>query len=117
MLTGGAAPDVAAVVESRYPRTLLGVLAGAGLAVAGTLMQGVSRNPLAEPGLLGINAGASAGIVTATAWFGASGTTATMWWALPRPCSPECSSTSSVRRAPVRAWYAWSWQARSSRPS
>ncbi|MGW2278162.1 FecCD family ABC transporter permease [Streptomyces sp. NPDC001770] len=83
VLTGRAAPGVTAVVESRYPRTLLGVLAGAGLAVAGTLMQGVSRNPLAEPGLLGINAGASAGIVTATAWFGASGTTATMWWALP----------------------------------
>ncbi|MFD6423604.1 FecCD family ABC transporter permease [Streptomyces sp. NPDC060198] len=83
VLTGHADPNVTAIVESRYPRTLLGVLAGAGLAVAGTLMQGVSRNPLAEPGLLGINAGASATIVTATAWFGASGATATMWWALP----------------------------------
>ncbi|WP_299538555.1 iron ABC transporter permease [uncultured Streptomyces sp.] len=83
VLTGSADPNVTAIVESRYPRTALGVLAGLSLAVAGTLMQGVSRNPLAEPGLLGINAGASAGIVTATAWFGASGSTATMWWALP----------------------------------
>ncbi|KAB2590223.1 FecCD family ABC transporter permease [Streptomyces arboris] len=81
---GGTADDnVTAIIESRYPRTALGVLAGLCLAVAGTLMQGVSRNPLAEPGLLGINAGASASIVAATAWFGASGATDTMWWALP----------------------------------
>ncbi|RPK56911.1 Ferric enterobactin transport system permease protein FepD [Streptomyces sp. ADI96-02] len=83
VLTGSAGPDVTVIVESRYPRTVLGVLAGVCLAVAGTLMQGVSRNPLAEPGLLGINAGASASIVAATAWFGASGATDTMWWALP----------------------------------
>ncbi|MFI5617127.1 FecCD family ABC transporter permease [Streptomyces sp. NPDC051567] len=71
------------VVESRYPRTVLGVLAGVCLAVAGTLMQGVTRNPLADPGLLGVNAGASASIVAATAFLGASGRTDTMWWALP----------------------------------
>lgn len=81
---GGTADDnVTAIIESRYPRTALGVLAGLCLAVAGTLMQGVSRNPLAEPGLLGINAGASASIVAATAWFGASGATDAVWWALP----------------------------------
>ncbi|MFE1475185.1 FecCD family ABC transporter permease [Streptomyces cyaneofuscatus] len=83
VLGGTAADNVTAIIESRYPRTALGVLAGLCLAVAGTLMQGVSRNPLAEPGLLGINAGASASIVAATAWFGASGATDTMWWALP----------------------------------
>ncbi|MFJ8748462.1 FecCD family ABC transporter permease [Streptomyces sp. NPDC102441] len=83
VLTGGAGPEVTAVVESRCPRTALGVLAGLCLAVAGTLMQGISRNPLAEPGLLGINAGASASVVAATAWFGVSGSVATMWWALP----------------------------------
>ncbi|MCX4680722.1 iron ABC transporter permease [Streptomyces sp. NBC_01433] len=83
VLTGTADPNVTTIIESRYPRTALGVLAGLCLAVAGTLMQGVSRNPLAEPGLLGINAGASASIVAATAWFGASGSTDTMWWALP----------------------------------
>ncbi|AZK98134.1 MULTISPECIES: FecCD family ABC transporter permease [Streptomyces] len=83
VLSGTADAQLTAVVESRYPRTALGVLAGLALAVAGTLMQGVSRNALAEPGLLGINAGASASIVTATAFLGASGGTATMWWALP----------------------------------
>ncbi|OKJ10035.1 iron ABC transporter permease [Streptomyces sp. CB00316] len=83
VLGGSAEENVTAIIESRYPRTALGVLAGLCLAVAGTLMQGVSRNPLAEPGLLGINAGASASIVAATAWFGASGATDTMWWALP----------------------------------
>ncbi|MEO3977966.1 iron ABC transporter permease [Streptomyces sp. CAU 1734] len=83
VLTGSAGPTVTTVIESRYPRTALGVLAGLCLAVAGTLMQGVTRNQLAEPGLLGINAGAAAGIVTATAFWGASGSTAAMWWALP----------------------------------
>ncbi|MFJ4973071.1 FecCD family ABC transporter permease [Streptomyces sp. NPDC088755] len=83
VLGGSADENVTAIIESRYPRTVLGVLAGLCLAVAGTLMQGVSRNPLAEPGLLGINAGASASIVAATAWLGASGATDTMGWALP----------------------------------
>ncbi|GAA3004562.1 FecCD family ABC transporter permease [Streptomyces fulvorobeus] len=83
VLSGTAGPNITTIVESRYPRTALGVLAGLCLAVAGTLMQGVSRNPLADPGLLGINAGASASIVTATAFLGATGATATMWWALP----------------------------------
>ncbi|MFE4916477.1 FecCD family ABC transporter permease [Streptomyces sp. NPDC056652] len=83
VLSGTADPYVTTVVESRYPRTALGLLAGLCLAVAGTLTQGVTRNPLADPGLLGINAGAAASVVAATAFLGASGTTDTMWWALP----------------------------------
>jgi iron complex transport system permease protein len=83
VLTGHGDPHHTAVIESRHPRTALGILAGACLAVAGTLMQGVTRNPLAEPGMLGINAGASATIVLATAYLGASGHSATLWWALP----------------------------------
>lgn len=83
VLTGdGGDAYIRTLVESRYPRTVLGVLAGLCLAVAGTLMQGVTRNPLAEPGLLGINAGASASIVAATAFLGASGQRETIWWAL-----------------------------------
>lgn len=57
-LTGTADPYTTAVVESRYPRTILGILTGAALAVAGLLLQGITRNPLADPGLLGVNAGA-----------------------------------------------------------
>ncbi|WP_084962417.1 FecCD family ABC transporter permease [Thermoactinospora rubra] len=83
VLNGTADPNTAAVVESRYPRTALGVLAGLCLAVAGTLMQGVTRNPLADPGLLGITSGASAAIVTSMAFLGASGHWSTVVWALP----------------------------------
>lgn len=47
------------VRELRVPRTEVGLLAGAALGACGALMQGVTRNPLAEPGILGINAGAA----------------------------------------------------------
>ncbi|WP_345069484.1 FecCD family ABC transporter permease [Leifsonia kafniensis] len=71
------------VVASRIPRTLLGLLAGASLAVAGAVMQGITRNPLADPGLFGVNAGAAAAIVTASAFFGAGSAATTVWVALP----------------------------------
>jgi iron complex transport system permease protein len=45
--------------DSRIPRTLLGLICGAALGVAGALMQAATRNPLADPGLLGVNAGAA----------------------------------------------------------
>ncbi|MFW6034342.1 MAG: iron chelate uptake ABC transporter family permease subunit, partial [bacterium] len=51
------------VLDSRLPRVLAALLAGAALAVAGASVQAVSRNPLAEPGLLGITAGAGVGAV------------------------------------------------------
>ncbi|MHA7159500.1 FecCD family ABC transporter permease [Glutamicibacter endophyticus] len=51
------------VVASRIPRTVAGVLIGLALGLAGALMQALTRNPLAEPGILGINAGASLGVV------------------------------------------------------
>jgi iron complex transport system permease protein len=53
------------VQEVRVPRTLAGLLAGAALGLAGAVMQGVTRNPLADPGLLGVNAGASVAVVFA----------------------------------------------------
>jgi ferric hydroxamate transport system permease protein len=51
------------VLDQRYPRVLAALLAGAALATAGTVVQAVCRNPLAEPGLLGITAGAGVGAV------------------------------------------------------
>ncbi|WP_375537835.1 FecCD family ABC transporter permease [Streptomyces sp. Amel2xB2] len=51
------------VREVRVPRTLAGVLAGVALGLAGAVMQGVTRNPLADPGLLGVNSGASVAVV------------------------------------------------------
>lgn len=56
----------------RIPRTQLGLLAGAGLAVAGAVMQGITRNPIASPSVLGINAGASFAVVASIYVFGVS---------------------------------------------
>ncbi|NUR87792.1 MAG: iron chelate uptake ABC transporter family permease subunit, partial [Nonomuraea sp.] len=50
-------------LELRVPRTLLGILAGAALGVAGAILQGVTRNPLADAGIMGINAGAAVCVV------------------------------------------------------
>lgn len=61
------------VRELRAPRTLIGAAAGACLAVAGALTQGVTRNPLGAPGILGVNAGAAFAVVTAI--YGANLTT------------------------------------------
>lgn len=51
--------------EIRAPRTLLGLSVGAALAMSGAVMQGLFRNPLADPGLLGVSAGATLGAITA----------------------------------------------------
>ncbi len=56
----------------RVPRALVAALVGASLGVAGAIMQGVTRNPLAEPGILGINAGAALAVVAAVFLFGVS---------------------------------------------
>lgn len=65
----GTVMDVT-ILELRWPRTVLAVCAGICLGLAGTLVQGHTRNPVADPGLLGINQGAALAIVTATALAG-----------------------------------------------
>lgn len=70
------------VVEARIARTAVGLLVGAGLAVAGAAMQGLTRNPLADPGLLGVNAGASLAVVVAISVFGVGSLTGYVWWAM-----------------------------------
>ena len=60
---GAALRDYAVIVNIRLPRMVLGVLIGAGLAVSGLLMQGLFRNPLADPGLVGVSSGAALGAV------------------------------------------------------
>ncbi|MEX9251966.1 Fe(3+)-siderophore ABC transporter permease [Pseudenterobacter timonensis] len=64
--------DCTIVLDARLPRTLAGLLAGAALGLAGALMQTLTRNPLADPGILGVNAGASFAIVLGAALFGFS---------------------------------------------
>jgi iron complex transport system permease protein len=73
--------DAIIVQDLRIPRTILGLLVGAALGVAGALMQALTRNPLADPGLLGVNAGAAAAVVTATAVLGVTSTMAYIWFA------------------------------------
>ncbi|NPC96494.1 iron ABC transporter permease [Nocardioides sp. zg-DK7169] len=68
-----------AAVSKRVPRTLLAVLVGAALAVAGAVMQGVTRNPLADPGILGVNMGASLAVITGIAWFGLTAASSYIW--------------------------------------
>ncbi|RWM80416.1 MAG: iron ABC transporter permease [Mesorhizobium sp.] len=58
-----SARDRLIVYDIRLPRVILGVLIGAALAVSGAVMQGLFRNPLADPGLIGVSAGASLGAV------------------------------------------------------
>ncbi|WLQ15973.1 Fe(3+)-siderophore ABC transporter permease [Hahella aquimaris] len=70
-LSGDASgPDATIILESRLPRTLLGLLAGAALGASGALIQALTRNPLAEPGILGVNAGAGLAMVLGVAFFG-----------------------------------------------
>ena len=66
----------------RAPRTAAALLVGAALAVSGVLMQALSRNPLAEPGLLGVNSGAAASVVVGVGVFGVSSPFVQLWLAL-----------------------------------
>ena len=62
--------DANVVLQQRVPRTVIGLFAGAALGMAGALMQGLTRNPLADPGLLGVNAGASVAVLLAITLLG-----------------------------------------------
>lgn len=57
--------DRVVLLDIRLPRLVMGILVGAGLAVSGAVMQGLFRNPLADPGLIGVSSGASLGAICA----------------------------------------------------
>lgn len=76
----GSGDDVL-IRDVRVPRTVLGLLVGAALGLAGAVMQALTRNPLAEPGILGVNAGASAAVVSAISFFGVTSLTGYVWFA------------------------------------
>jgi iron complex transport system permease protein len=65
--------------ELRIPRTLLALLVGAAIGLSGAIMQGVTRNPLADPGLLGINSGAALFVVLGISLFGLTTLTSYVW--------------------------------------
>jgi iron complex transport system permease protein len=68
-------------LEMRVPRTIVGLLAGAALGLSGAVLQGVTRNPLADPGIMGVNAGAAAAVVAAITFLGAAAVTTYIWFA------------------------------------
>ncbi|MER7848679.1 iron chelate uptake ABC transporter family permease subunit [Kitasatospora sp. NPDC096077] len=74
--------DWIVVHHSRIPRTLLGIAVGAALGVSGAMMQALTRNPLADPGLLGVNGGAAAAVAAGTALFDLKTFGAFVWFAL-----------------------------------
>ncbi|MCN9240420.1 iron ABC transporter permease [Streptomyces sp. RY43-2] len=81
LLHGGNSADAQVVRSLRVPRTVIGVMVGAALAVAGTVLQGITRNPIAEPGILGISQGASMGVVCAIAFLGVHSLNGYVWYA------------------------------------
>ncbi len=80
-LFGDDGSESAAIVrELRVPRTLVGLAVGVALGLAGALMQALTRNPLADPGILGVEAGAAAAIVASIAAFGVTDPRAYIWF-------------------------------------
>ena len=73
--------DHLVVRELRLPRTIVGLLVGVALGMSGAVMQAVTRNPLADPGILGVNAGASFAVVLGIFAFGVGSTLGLVWFA------------------------------------
>ena len=78
---GGGTVNSDILFGIRLPRTVVGLLVGAALGMAGAVMQGITRNPLADPGILGVNAGAALGVVTAIYVFGITVFSLYVWFA------------------------------------
>ncbi|MEV1009149.1 iron ABC transporter permease [Streptomyces sp. NPDC049881] len=81
--SGGDAHTPAAEVvrELRLPRTVIGLMVGAALGIAGVVMQGLTRNPIAEPGILGVSQGAAVAVVLGIAFADAHALTEYVWFA------------------------------------
>lgn len=82
-LTGsGSTEHEYVVLDLRVPRTLAGIVVGMALGVAGALMQAFTRNPLADPGILGVNAGAAFLVAVGVAFGGVTSAIGYVWFAL-----------------------------------
>ncbi|MFD2092855.1 FecCD family ABC transporter permease [Blastococcus deserti] len=79
--SGLTSEEAVVVRQLRVPRTALGLMVGLALGVAGALMQGHTRNPLGDPGLLGVTAGASLAVVLAIAVLGIGSPSGYVWFA------------------------------------
>jgi iron complex transport system permease protein len=81
-ITGGREGIAQIAVRERVPRTALAGLVGAALSVGGTVLQGVTRNPLADSGILGISSGAALAVVIGITYFGLVSPTSYIWVAI-----------------------------------
>jgi iron complex transport system permease protein len=81
-LSGDDSTLGSAAVVKRLPRTVLALLVGAALGLAGAVMQGITRNPLADPAMLGITNGASLAVVSGIAFFGLRSPQTYLWVAI-----------------------------------
>lgn len=81
LLHGGHSDAAEVIRQMRVPRTLIALMVGAALALAGTVLQGITRNPIADPGVLGISQGASVAVVLAIAYAGVHTLSGYVWFA------------------------------------
>uniref|UniRef100_UPI002812233E iron chelate uptake ABC transporter family permease subunit n=1 Tax=Streptomyces sp. TaxID=1931 RepID=UPI002812233E len=79
LLHGAPGDDAEVVRQLRLPRTLIGLMVGTALALAGTALQGITRNPIADPGILGISQGSSVAVVCAIAFLGVHSLSGYVW--------------------------------------
>ncbi|WP_156321138.1 iron ABC transporter permease, partial [Bacillus sp. JCM 19041] len=86
LVTGLFYPELdsygASVVRERIPRTVFSLCCGAALGVSGSLMQAVTRNPIADPSILGVNTGAALFVVAGLAFFNISSASQYIWFAI-----------------------------------
>ncbi|WP_127792975.1 iron ABC transporter permease [Agromyces sp. LHK192] len=94
--------DQSVVVRLRIPRTVIGLAAGIALGLAGTLVQGVTRNPIADPGLLGLNSGASLAIVLGISLAGITSPYGYIWLAFAGSAAAAAIVFTVGRGEPVR---------------
>jgi len=81
LFSPSAGIDEFAVRDFRWPRTIAGLVVGLALGLSGALIQALTRNPLADPGILGVNAGASFAVTVAVGLFGIRDVQGYMWFA------------------------------------
>ncbi|GAA2776542.1 hypothetical protein GCM10020219_054370 [Nonomuraea dietziae] len=90
--------EITLIVQTlRVPRTVLAIVAGVALGVSGALIQGYTRNPIADTGLLGVNTGASFAVVSVIVLFGFSSPYQYVWFAFLGAAAPPVSSCSGWR--------------------